>query len=275
MTIGHGVLSTGSIDQNYPHRPNRCDAEGFQIGQDFLTAVARGYVTGAQPFYGYGERITSGAVSNVLIWPDGTLYVPSASGVQPNIVSTTANDASGGTGIRTVEVHYLDATLTPQTEVVTLNGTTPVNMVATNVRFVNCVHAVTVGSGGVSSGVITISYAGGNMNQIKSGDTRCRSSFRMVPAGKRAFIHSLVGGMVSGTASANGHIDIISTELDGEQYSGIYFPLGEVALQDGSATLALPMPAGPFQAGSIIAMAVTADKAATVTGTWYGWLENA
>jgi len=36
-----------------------------------------------------------------------------------------------------------------------------------------------------------------------------------------------------------------------------------------------PIPAGPFPAGSVILMEVTVDKAATITGNWYGWLENA
>lgn len=275
MTIGHGVLSTGSVDQNYPHRPQRCDAEGFQINNDYMTAVARGYVTGAQPFYGYGERITSGSVSNGLIWPDGALYIPSSAGVQPSIVSTSANDDSVGTGIQSIKVYYIDASLTVQSEIVTLDGLTPVTMAATDVRFINCLHAQTVGSGGVSAGVITISFSGGTMNQMKAGDTRCRSSARMVPAGKRAFIHSMIGGMVSGTASANGHIDIVATEIEGVQYDGIFFPHGEVAIQDGTAVLGMPMPAGPFQAGTIIAMLASTDKASTITGTWYGWIENA
>lgn len=79
--------------------------------QDYLVSIARGQVPGAEPFGGFGERLTVGAVSNGLLWPDGVLYIPALAGVQPSIASTSAADTNtAGTGIRTIEVHYLVAT---------------------------------------------------------------------------------------------------------------------------------------------------------------------
>lgn len=250
---------------------NRTPVENYQ------TAVARGKVIGAEPFSGFGERVTIGAVQNGIIWPDGAFYIPPAIGVQPSIASASANDASAGTGIRSVEVHYLDAALTPRSEFVTLNGITPVAMAATNVRFIQCIHAFTVGSVGYASGTITASSGANTMSQIAIGDIRCRSSARMVPAGKVAYIQALVGGASSGTAAAAVHIEIVATELDTHQFTdkGLFFAHGEVALQDNSTTLSMPIPAGPFHAGTIIAMTFTTDKSVTVTGTWFGWLETA
>lgn len=158
-----------------------------------------------------------------------------------------------------------------------MNGITPVAMPVTNVRFIQCMHAATVGSGGGAAGTITASFGGGTMSQITTADLRCRSSARMVPAGKVAFVSALVGGASSGTAAAAVHIEIVATQLDTHQYTaqGLFFAHGEVALQDNSATLALPIPAGPFAAGTIVGMTFTTDKTVLVTGTWFGWIENA
>ena len=243
--------------------------------QDYLLAVGRGAVPGAEPFSGFGERVTTGAVVNGIIWPNGALYIPPIAGVQPSIASTSANDTAAGTGIRIVEVHYLDVNLDPRAEFVTLNGVTPVVMVATDVRFIQCLHGYTVGSGGYSAGIITASFAGSTLSEIAISDLRCRSSARMVPRGKYAFISAAVGSFSSGTAAASGHIEIVATELDAHQFTqqGLFFPHGEVAVQDSSEAMTFPVPAR-FREGTIIAMTFSADKGVTVAGTWYGWLED-
>lgn len=243
--------------------------------QDYLLAVARGAVPGAEPFGGFGERTTTGAVVSGLLWPNGALYIPASTGVQPSIVSTSANDAAAGTGIRSVEVHYLDANLDPRAEFVTLNGLTPVPMAATDVRFIQDVHAYTVGSGGYSAGAITASFAGGTLAEIGASNLRGRSTARMVPRGKYGFVNAAISGAASGTATSEVHIELVATELDTHQFTqkGLFFAYGEVAVQDNSAGLSFPTPLR-FKEGTIIAMTFTCDKAALVTGTWFGWLED-
>lgn len=248
-------------------------AGGYQ--PDYLQAVARGAVPGAEPFGGFGERVAAGAVLNGLIWPNGALYIPVPAGVQPSIVSTSANDTAAGTGVRSVEVHYLDANLAPQVEVVVMNGVTPVVMTATNVRFIQCMHAFTTGSGLMTAGVITASFAGSTMSQIAVADLRCRSSARMVPAGKYAFVKAALAGATSGTAAAQVHVELTATEMDAHQFTqeGLFFPQGELAFQDNSFGMELPL-ALRYSPGTIIAMSFTCDKGVTVTGTWFGWLED-
>ena len=75
-----------------------------------------------------------------------TLPIPVSTGVQMTVVSTSGNDAAAGSGIRTIEIHYLDANGNEQIEGVTMNGVTGVNTVATNIRFVNEFYAETVGT---------------------------------------------------------------------------------------------------------------------------------
>lgn len=236
--------------------------------------VARGLVPGAQPYSSYGKRVTAGAESNVL-WPNGAYSFPSSSGVQLALVSSSANDSSAGTGIRTVEVHYLDANLIDRTEVVTLNGTTPVNTVATNIRFVQCMHMLTFGSGKVAAGNISASNGGNNYSYIATGDVRCSSSVRMVPAGKRLIINAVYAGSISGVAAASTTVSIATTYFDGHDYtsSSIFIPMSTAAFQDNSSGLDLFCPMA-FTEGQSVGMIFTTDKAATVVGSWFGFLEN-
>lgn len=242
---------------------------------EYLHAVARGAVPGAEPFGAFGERVTAGAVLNGIIWPNGALYIPAPAGVQPSIVSTSANDTAAGTGARSVEVHYLDGSLNPQAEVLVMNGIVPVLMVATDVRFIQCLHVYSTGGGLTAAGTITASFAGNTMSQIAALDLRCRSSAHMVPAGKYAFVVAALAGAVSGTAAAQVHVELVATELDIYQFTqeGLFFPHGELAFQDNSFGMVFPVPLR-FRPGTIIAMAFTTDKGVTVTGTWMGWTED-
>lgn len=246
------------------------------ISQDFQIAISRGQIPGSELFEGFGARIASGAVTNGIIWPNGSFYIPAASGVQPQIVSTSAQDGVGGTGLLTVEIHYLDNNLIQRHETITMNGITPVVMVATNVRFIQDTHGLTAGSGKAAAGIITTSFSGNAMSIIDVGFIRARSTARMVPSGKVAFVNEIVGGSTSGTSAASGRIEIMATQLDTNTTtaSGLFYAYGSLSVQDNSATAKMYPPL-KFTEGVIIAMAFTIDKAATVTGSWFGWIENA
>ena len=240
----------------------------------YQLAVAQGKISGAQPLAVAGKRVAAGAETNTLVWADGSIYFP-AVGVQPTIVSTSANDAAAGTGIRTVHVHYLDNSLNEQVEVVTMNGVTPVTLAATNVRFVQYIHAETAGSGGVAAGTITCANGANTFNIISTSALTSQSSIRVVPAGKVIYVHALAGGSSSGSAAASVQLEFVASQIDATpNASNLLYSQGMIALQDNSVTLSLPMPAR-FSAGTVIAMRMICDKAATVGATWYGWQENA
>ena len=89
-----------------------------------------------------------------------TTYVEQTTNAQRSIVSANANDSAAGTGARQVQITYLSATGEgPFTETVTLNGTTAVNTVATNICFIERMDVVAVGSGGSNAGAINL-YTG-------------------------------------------------------------------------------------------------------------------
>lgn len=247
----------------------------YPVYDKFETQISRGEVAGAKPIGSYGKRTTTGAENNRVIWPNGVFSIPDAAGVQMSLVSTSADDDETGTGIRIVEIHYLDADLVEQSEFVTLQGLTPVLTAATDIRFINCMHVHTFGTSAYAAGTITASNGGTTYSQISTGQLRCSSSARMIPAGKKCYVAGAVAGAVSGTAAAGVFIDLVASELDDNQYTDplIMFPQSGIGLQDTSVTFNFPVPI-TFNAGTVIALSLTTDKTAIVGASWFGWLED-
>jgi hypothetical protein len=79
-----------------------------------------------------------------------------------DVVSSSANDTSAGTGAQSVLISGIDANFNAITEIVTLNGTTPVT---TTNSFLGVNRAVVLasGSGGVNAGTITIDDTSGTV----------------------------------------------------------------------------------------------------------------
>jgi len=244
--------------------------------------VARGIIEGARIVNAFGEIDALAGTTNHIIWPlqaDPTLNIPSPAGEQIEFVSTSAQDAAGGTGITTVQMHYLDGNLDPANEEIPLNGLTPVRSQATDVRFIQCLHMDGYGGTRTAEGNISAYEIGDATNiysYIAAGSKRCSSSARRVPRGKILFVKALWGGVSSGTAAARGTIRLVTTYLEGHDYTedGITMPQAGISLQDASVTLTLDQPL-PVPPGVVVAMETTVDKDATVNGGWAGWWENA
>src|SRR5659263_687910 len=71
--------------------------------------------------------------TEVELWEVGGAYKFPGNPMRMQIVSSSSNDGSSGPGARQVDIHYLDNNYAEQTELITLNGTTPVNTIATNI----------------------------------------------------------------------------------------------------------------------------------------------
>ena len=246
--------------------------------QDLGVQIARGQVSGAKPEGSFGELTTAGADTNKIIWPGGNFKIPDQAGISIDIVSSSIDDTSAGSGVRTIEVHYLDVNLDEQAVIIPLTGTAPIVGAITGVRFINCMHIQTVGTPGQSAVGNIKAYVGAqNYSFIKAGDVRCSSSARMVPKGKRTMVAGIVGSAISGTSAARALVQIVATELDNHQYidQELFMPFGSIGLQDSSEGFNLPVPL-PFKEGTIVAMLLkTTDKAAILTADWFGWIEDA
>lgn len=241
--------------------------------------VTRGRVEGATPVVIDGYLVTSGAAAEVLVLDGSSIKDPNVAppeGLQMSIVSTSAQDGPGGTGVRSISMHYLDDALAPHDEVIVLNGTTPVLTSATNIRWVGEIHLVTYGAGKAFAGDLAVSNAGTRYKFLSAGSRTTRSSAYRVPAGKRLIVHTIYAGSSSGTSAARVTVDFVTSRVDTMSFAdaGLLITQGMIALQDNSVILsdgalyALP-------AGEIIALRATTDKAATITAGVYGWLEDA
>jgi hypothetical protein len=245
--------------------------------------IARGRMEGAQPVAVTGVLTTAGAVTEIMVFPGSTVKDPSVApsgGVQMTLVSTSAQDSAAGTGIRTLRFNYLDADLNPHSEIVTLNGVTPVVTVATNVRWVGDLAGLTFGSEKHAVGDIAVTNAGTRYKFLDLNARATRSTAFRVPAGKRLIVHSLFAGASSGSAAAKVQASLVASvvgNLDGTvdrfEDSGLLFEQGTIELQDGTTALADGALAA-LPAGAIIGFRATTDKAATVSAGFYGWLED-
>ncbi len=244
---------------------------------EYAANISRGLVPGSTIFGSYGKRVAAGAESGTLWSGTPTAFAfPPAAGVQMSVVSTSANDAAAGTGIRSIDIYYLDASLNPAFETVTMNGVGAVLTVATNIRFIQSVHIATVGANKVAAGTITISNGGTTYARIEVGDVRSASSVRMVPAGKRLIVTSFYAGSSSGAGAASSIIQLASPQINTRDFttSNILVPTTAAVFQDGSGGITITCPAA-YTAGQSVGIVFSTDKAATLVGQWLGWLENA
>lgn len=239
--------------------------------------IARGLSPGYAPFGSYGERTSVGAESSQPIWPDGSIQFLPPGGVQLSIVSTSANDAAAGSHVQRLEMHYLDRLLDEQHEIITLNGLTPVLTTASDVRWIQCMHVDEYGTTAGASGTITATYGGGIYSQINPGDTRCSSSFRMVPRNKVLYIDGAVGASTSVTADTTTRIRMSATQIDTHVYRDnppLFIPFASTGLQNNSISFNFP-PGIRYDEGALVGCTHTTNKAATVFCSWFGRLEPA
>jgi hypothetical protein len=120
--------------------------------EPFGLQVSRGQIQGHSTVivFGYNPDVDT---SEETIWPDGGLIPhPTAASVL-KISSSSADDASAGTGAQTVFIEGVDGNFNVVSETVILNGQTAVN--TTNLYlYVNSFYVATVGSGGANAGNI-------------------------------------------------------------------------------------------------------------------------
>lgn len=132
-----------------------------------------------------------------------TTYTEPSAGAQRSMASANANDTSAGTGARTVRITYYTLSAGtvagPFEETITLNGTTPVNTVATDICYIEKMEVMTVGSGNVNAGIITL-YAstgggGGTVWTIATGANRTQGAHHYVISGETCFVTTFSGGI--------------------------------------------------------------------------------
>jgi hypothetical protein len=168
-------------------------AQGEQGSAELEELVARALATGAAgSCMGF---IATAAQTIVAV--RGTTYTEPSAAAQREIVSSSTNDSSAGTGARTVRITYYDGTMAgPFTEDVTMNGTTAVATVATNIRFVESLRTLTVGSNGSNVGTITLRLlsAGATIGTISVSEGVTFWAHHYIAVGRTGFIPRIICG---------------------------------------------------------------------------------
>jgi len=166
----------------------------FWGNEDFGLAIARGLVPGAKAFAIPGRRdgISAVGLADITQIPStaAPFVVPNPGGQQLEILSASSQDTAAGTGIQTLELEFLDSAGAEQAETITMNGTSPVATVSTDIDKVQWMHGVTVGTNSVGLGNITLrsTAAGTTFEYIAAGGNQSLSARYTVPTGKTGYI---------------------------------------------------------------------------------------
>lgn len=246
---------------------------------NYLDAIGIGLASGHTHFHGMGRRdslaTTTGGddISDIaavaIPWPNQSV------GEQMTVVSDSANDTAAGSGARTVKIHYLDASGAYGHEVLTLNGTTGVNTVATNIRFIQMITVQTLGSfGGKNAGNITIHklatpatvYA-----RIVAGNNVSLSTARMIPSGVDFWLKSM---SVSSTSSKPVSVRLTATCDHAGVYTEGVFQFNEIVeVQDSGLAIQFDVPRKIPALSIIKGIAVSALAGGSVSLSYDGWTE--
>ena len=160
--------------------------------RDYNLDVRRGLVPGVSLVTVIGHsndvRTTSETLMPglVTIAPDALFLTPAT----VTVSSTDANDTSAGTGLRTLLLSGLDASGNPQSETITMNGTTGV-VSANTYSWIQSMVALTAGTSLVNfgtlyagTGTVTAGIPAVRLCSMESGANNSTTAAYMVPTGK-------------------------------------------------------------------------------------------
>lgn len=217
------------------------------------------------------------------IWEMSGVYVfPPAGGIQMRAVSSSASDAAAGTGARTVKICYLDANYITRSEVVTLNGTTPVNTVATNILRIQDFHVTTVGSSTIGSvGNITLTNTAGSITYSKMSVSvnRARQAIYTVPAGKRAFLVAWrCGGVIDANINSFAWMRAtLRATADWElaRTDGVFQPKSQALILNATSNTIFGVPIALPEKTDVKVIVSSSHVGGIATGGFEGWIEDA
>ena len=194
--------------------------------------------------FGYRNQWSStsvqGDVCPYLVGGQAALNTPS-SGTTLYIVSTSAQDAVGGTGVDTLRITYLDASGVQQVTTKTLTGTTAVSIGSgySFIQWMESYHSVTADR--FAAGSLTISSINGvateatTFEMIRTNTNRSESARYKVPTGKHAHLIDWHASAIKQGASQTYEISLRSSVLTGDGLSNTYHFVDTTAISDGSS----------------------------------------
>lgn len=180
----------------------RTESFEFQVGKGDI-----GYHTAVHVF---GFNADADSAAEETVWPPGTAIPYLASPVTMKVSSSSTNDASAGTGARTVYITGINNNGEEASETVALNGQTAVNTTKTY-SFIQSVTVLAVGSGGanagniyVGTGVVTAGVPAVIHGFIGIGENNSLTGAWQCPTGHTAYV--TVGSIASGTETGGNFV---------------------------------------------------------------------
>jgi len=191
------------------------NAVGFSEG----ALIAAGQSSGAA---GLVAAYTAAAAASITV-VRATVYTEPGAAAQLEVISSSANDdgAPPGTGARTIRIVYYDGTCAgPFTTDVIMNGTAAVATGVSNIRFVECMHLLTVGNNGTNVGTITLRGLGGGayVGSIAASDGRTFWGHHYIATGRIGQVLELNAALTNakGTAFLRS-IDVLTVDAFEQQ----------------------------------------------------------
>jgi len=213
------------------------------------------------------------------MWGVGGVYVFPTGAMRMEVISSSADDSSAGTGAQTVKLYYLTTAFVEKTETITLNGTNAVPTVADDIYRVNNFRVLTTGANKVAAGNIDVRHLSDTpiYTRILAGFTRARNSIYTVPVNKTLYIAQISYSVGSSTVGHYVRFTLRATYDDlTSSLINFFYNYHEVGLTDGAYTQTLVLPL-KFISGTDIKVSVTGDAAnanALCNSAYRGWLES-
>lgn len=240
---------------------------------DFDYRVALGLVPGYETWnkFGYNDNVPIGTE---VIASFGGTYTPLAAAETLSVVSTSVNDITAGTGATTVVISGVDNDFNHVTEVLAMNGTTPV--ITTNAfRGVSRVSIYLAGALKVNEGTITLTstVSATTEAQLPAGQGTTQQAIYHTSATGTILMRSLLINCLKLSGGAAPKITVKAWV-----YSDVSKATYEVFRTEMDTTVENHLDLGqqiPFVVGpkSTIWFEATSDKAATSVALRFSFVE--
>jgi hypothetical protein len=243
--------------------------------------MANGYIKApdtAAPIFLTSRKATMGAIPNMTraaayghtptpaantdTWEGAGLYPFQSTATVLEILSASASDTAAGTGARTFTLNGLDANFNPQSEVLTMNGVTPVQSTKSYLR-VNSLAIASAGSGGVNAGDVTLRVTGAGATQAiaRANYGFAKSAIYTVPTGFQFLVTDLLFSV-----AGNGNAVNITYSFTRVGPTGLITTTNEYNANPSSPVQRLPDMGGPVVAQTALTMRITAVGGAPTGG---------
>lgn len=181
---------------------------------DYFLEVARGNVPGVSGINKFGRNPDIDTGGEEDIWGAGGTWTAPTAAQLHTVVSSSNDDSSSGTGMQAIALEGLDVNWLVTTEIVTLDGTTPVT---TETEFIRVYRAygTLFGSGETNVGDITITAADDATTSayVLAGAGQTEMAIYTVPANKTGYLIG-AGGSLLRIEGGSGNIANATVRLE-------------------------------------------------------------